>query len=38
MAASVTKYFPQMNSASSFPATINRRKEEAVIDPSGKAS
>jgi hypothetical protein len=38
MAEMVVKYLPQMNSASSFPAAIIRRKADAVIDPSGKAS
>jgi hypothetical protein len=38
MAESVVKYFPAMNSASSFPAVINRRREAADIELSGKAN
>jgi hypothetical protein len=38
MAASVTKYFPAINSASTFPVAAMRRNAEAVIEPSGKAN
>jgi hypothetical protein len=38
MSPSVTKYLPQIFSASSCPLAINRRKAGAPIEPSGKAS